>query len=180
MKERIKFNKIRNTGDKLKAKLKKDHPKKDKKKKNNKPKNKRRIWYWILSIITGGAILVFIILIAFAAYIVMNAPDFDEEKLYNKNSSILYKANGEELATLGMSVGENGDVEKRIKLEYDELPQVLIDAVIATEDSRFFQHNGVDLARFVKASIGQVLGQDGALCWVFLWFRYQSNSGFIK
>ena len=160
-KSKINFNKIRNTKDKLKAKLKKDNPKKDKKKKDKKSKNKRKIWYWILSIITGGAILVFLLLIFFAIYIVVKAPEFSEDKLYNKDSTILYKANGEELATLGMSVGD-GDVEKRIKLEYDQLPQVFIDAVVATEDSRFFQHNGVDLARFIKASIGQVLGQDGA------------------
>ena len=161
MKSKIKFNKIRNTGDKLKAKLKKDDSKKSKNKKEKKTKNKRKIWYWILSIITGGAILMFLVLFGFAIYIVVNAPEFSEDKLYNKDSTIIYKSNGEELTTLGMSVGD-GDVEKRIKLEYDELPQVLIDAVVATEDSRFFQHNGVDLARFIKASIGQVLGQDGA------------------
>lgn len=161
MKSKINFNKIRNTKDKLKAKLKKDNPKKEKNKKEKKPKNKRKIWYWILSIITGGAILVFLLLIAFAIYIVVKAPEFTEDKLYNKESTVLYMANGEELATLGMSVG-GGDVEKRIKLDYDELPQVLIDAIIATEDARFFQHNGVDLARFLKASIGQVLGQSDA------------------
>ena len=50
--------------------------------------------------------------------------------------------------------------EKREKISYDEMSQVLIDAIIATEDSRFFQHNGFDLPRFIKASIGQLLGKD--------------------
>ena len=27
-------------------------------------------------------------------------------------------------------------------LTYEDLPQVLIDAVVAAEDSRFFEHNG--------------------------------------
>lgn len=36
-------------------------------------------------------------------------------------------------------------------ITYDELPQVLVDAFIATEDSRFFVHNGVDVPRFTKA-----------------------------
>ena len=40
------------------------------------------------------------------------------------------------------------------------MPEVLIDAIIATEDSRFFQHNGFDLPRFLKAAFGQALGQD--------------------
>ena len=40
-------------------------------------------------------------------------------------------------------------------------PEVLVDAIIATEDARFYQHNGVDLPRFLKASITQVLGNGG-------------------
>jgi len=56
LKSKIKFNKVRNTGDKLKAKLKKDNKKdKDKIVKDKKPKNKRKIWYWILIVITGLA-----------------------------------------------------------------------------------------------------------------------------
>ena len=51
-------------------------------------------------------------------------------------------------------------LQKREKISYDEFPQVLVDALIATEDSRFFQHNGVDLARFLKASALQLLGKD--------------------
>ena len=40
---------------------------------------------------------------------------------------------------------------------YEELPQVLVDAIVATEDSRFFQHNGLDIARFAKATLGKKL-----------------------
>ena len=46
----------------------------------------------------------------------------------------------------------------RDKVTYDELPEVLVDAIVATEDSRFFQHNGFDAPRFLRASIGQVFG----------------------
>ena len=53
-------------------------------------------------------------------------------------------------------------LQKREKVTYEELPEVLIDAIIATEDSRFFQHNGFDAPRFVKATIGQVLGNPNA------------------
>ena len=65
----------------------------------------------------------------------------------------MYDINGDVITTLG--------AEKRESVSYDELPQVLIDAIIATEDSRFFQHNGVDLPRFLKASVLQVVGIDG-------------------
>ena len=50
----------------------------------------------------------------------------------------------------------------RDKITYDELPEVLVDAIVATEDSRFFQHNGFDAPRFFKASLGQVAGNSDA------------------
>lgn len=90
---------------------------------------------------------------AFGIYIITTAPKFSEEKLYNKDASILYLANGEEFAKVGD--------EMRQKISYDELSQSLIDAIIATEDSRFFQHSGVDLPRFLKASVSQLLGKGG-------------------
>lgn len=42
-------------------------------------------------------------------------------------------------------------------VSYDDLPQVLIDAVVAAEDSRFFEHNGFDLPRIVKAFMGNLV-----------------------
>ena len=89
--------------------------------------------------------------IIFAVYIVTHAPDFDPKNLYSTESSIVYDINGNQAAKLG--------VEKRKNVNYDDLPQVLIDAIIATEDSRFMQHNGFDLPRFLKASAGQVVNK---------------------
>ncbi len=48
------------------------------------------------------------------------------------------------------------------KVKYDELPQVLIDAIVSTEDSRFYQHNGFDAPRFFKATLKQLLGDNSA------------------
>ena len=67
--------------------------------------------------------------IIFAIIIVKEAPEFNPENLYTKESSILYDKDGEVYAKLG--------AEQRIKITYDQIPQVLIDAIIATEDSRF-------------------------------------------
>lgn len=89
--------------------------------------------------------------IIFAIYVVTHAPDFNPENLYSTESSILYDRNGNQAGKLG--------VEKRKNVNYDDLPQVLIDAIIATEDSRFMQHNGFDLPRFLKASAGQVVNK---------------------
>ena len=125
----------------------------------SKPKNKRKktsgkeIFKTIL--IFGFCFMIFFLIagVSFGVYIISTAPKFSEEKLYNKDATILYLANGEEFAKIGD--------EMRQKITYDELSQSLIDAIIATEDSRFFQHSGVDLPRFIKASISQLLGQGG-------------------
>ncbi len=108
----------------------------------------------ILIIIMLILVSIFILGFAFAIYIVISAPDFDANNLYTKEASIVYDSENNEIARLG--------TENRQRVTYDELPEVFVDALVATEDSRFFQHHGVDLARFIKASIGQVLGQSGA------------------
>lgn len=122
------------------------------KKKNGEKKNKKEI---VLTVILGGGIIVLTICLIFALYIIISSPDFDKEKLYTKDSSVLYYSDGKtELARLGKY--------DTVLVNYDDLPQVLVDAIIATEDSRFFQHSGLDVARFAKASIGQLLGNSKA------------------
>ncbi len=120
----------------------------------NKPKQKK-IVNTILIIILSLGILVMLAGIVFMIYIAISSnPKFDAEKLDSSEPTILYDANGEEFAKLGS--------EMRDKVTYDELPEVLVDAIIATEDSRFFQHNGFDAPRFLRASIGQVFGNSDA------------------
>ncbi len=120
----------------------------------NKPKQKKVV-NTILIIILSLGILVMLAGIVFMIYIAISSnPKFDAEKLDSSEPTILYDANGEEFAKLGS--------EMRDKVTYDELPEVLVDAIIATEDSRFFQHNGFDAPRFLRASIGQVFGNSDA------------------
>lgn len=90
----------------------------------------------------------------FFYYVVKEAPEFNIENLERSESTLLYDKDNVVRAELG--------VEKREEITYDEISQVFIDALIATEDSKFFQHNGFDAARFLKASIGQVAGNSNA------------------
>ncbi len=99
-------------------------------------------------------ILGFSLFIAFAAYIVITAPEISNERLYRSSSSEILDKDGNIIARLGL--------ENREKIKYEDIPQVLIDAIVSAEDSRFFQHNGIDLARFTKAVIGQLLGRSDA------------------
>jgi len=108
----------------------------------------------ILIIIMLLLILMFAGIVAFGVYIIVNAPEINTKELYASNSTTIYDSEGNEITKIGKNF--------RDKVTYDELPEVLVDAIVATEDSRFFQHNGVDLARFTKAAIGQVLGRSDA------------------
>ena len=121
-------------------------------KKTKKDSKKRKIGRKLLVICMGIAIFLIALFIILMTYIVIAAPKFNEKNLYHQESSILYDVDGKEFAKLG--------TERREIIDYDQLPEVLIDAIIATEDSRFYQHNGFDLPRFLKASVGQVLGRN--------------------
>ena len=50
----------------------------------------------------------------------------------------------------GLLMAEFG-VERRRPVRYEDLPELLIQAVVATEDSRFFEHQGVDLQGLARA-----------------------------
>ncbi|GAB4393154.1 MAG: penicillin-binding protein 1A [Gammaproteobacteria bacterium] len=43
--------------------------------------------------------------------------------------------------------------KRRIPLNYDQIPKQLIDAVLATEDQRFFDHSGIDIRGLARAAV---------------------------
>lgn len=154
--KKINFDKIKR---KKEEKQIDKEPKKIKKSKEKseivkvKKKRKRfRIWYWLLILIMLGMIFCFIALVGFCYYIVTSAPEFNLNQMFEKEATRVFDSQGNLFATLG--------TEQRQKVSYDEIPEVLIDAIIATEDSRFFEHNGFDLPRFAVASVGQLMGKD--------------------
>ena len=122
--------------------------------KETNPKTKKSLIRKILTILLGLAIIGIFAMMAFMIYIVISTGDFDPEALKNQDQTVVYDKDGKIFATLGD--------EKRESVSYDDLPQVLIDALIATEDSRFYEHNGVDMARFLKATALNLIGKDDA------------------
>jgi penicillin-binding protein 1A len=106
-----------------------------------------------LIIVTAGSTGVY-----FAWNIYQETADFDANMLLSGEPSKMYDANGDLIYTFGSD--ENG---KRINVTYEDLPQVLVDAVVSAEDSRYFEHDGFDLPRIVKAFVsnlaaGQITG----------------------
>ena len=73
------------------------------------------------------------------------------------------------LASTICRVDENGQevelqslygTENRVWISYDEIPENLINAAIAIEDKRFYQHHGVDWLRTGSAILSMMTGQD--------------------
>ena len=150
----IKKKPVKKTTNKKKKPINKKKVNKKKKSTKYKINKKKKVRNRILISLMILLISLFILTVGFGAYIVFSAPKFDENKFYNSESTLIYDKNGKEVAKLGAN--------KRELVNYEDLPQVFIDALISTEDSRFFQHNGFDIARFVKASLGQATGNSDA------------------
>ena len=55
----------------------------------------------------------------------------------------------------GVLIGEFGE-ERRNLLPIDQIPKVMTNAVLAIEDSRFFEHNGVDYIGMVRAALANL------------------------
>ena len=109
----------------------------------------------ILISITSAAIFACIFIIYLKNNIVtelgVRPEDFDISR-----SSVICYIDSEteqeiELVTLQSS-------EFRIIVEYEEIPQHLIDALVSIEDHRFFKHDGVDWFRTVSAFTNMFLG----------------------
>ena len=81
------------------------------------------------------------------AFIIMapRAPDAVDLWNVNRQSAIVVlDRNGEEIASRGARYGA--------QVSPDELPKYLVDAILATEDRRFFDHAGVDLRGTLRAA----------------------------
>ncbi len=79
-------------------------------------------------------------------------PTFEE--LENPESLFATEIISADGVTLGKFFEEN-----RTPVEFEELPQNLIDALVSTEDIRYFEHYGIDFRSFARALAA--LGADG-------------------
>ena len=77
------------------------------------------------------------------------------EQLENPKNSLATEIISEDGKILGKYFYEN-----RSNVKYEDLPQNLVNALIATEDVRFREHAGIDVRALLRAVKGQLLGQD--------------------
>lgn len=91
------------------------------------------------------------------AYMVKDAPKLTEAALKDPIPSTIYDVNNEPIREVGS--------ERRDYVEYKDIPPIVRDAFLATEDARFFKHNGVDIIRLggaVLSNITNGFGSEGA------------------
>ncbi|HEU5046930.1 MAG TPA: PBP1A family penicillin-binding protein [Rickettsiales bacterium] len=86
-----------------------------------------------------------VIMAIFLSFLYLNLPDISTLSQFKKKPSIIVKA--EDGAVLGAYGDVYGDY-----VPYDQLPQNLINAVMATEDRNFFHHFGIDPLGMLRAT----------------------------
>ncbi|SCB67357.1 penicillin-binding protein 1A [Bacillus mycoides] len=91
-----------------------------------------------------------------SAFFVMvkDAPKLDKSKLVNPLSTKFLDKNGNFFYEYG--------AEKRTHVTYDQIPKVIESAFLATEDARFYEHDGIDFRRTGMAIMENVTGGFGS------------------
>ncbi|MDO4332647.1 MAG: transglycosylase domain-containing protein [Eubacteriales bacterium] len=80
--------------------------------------------------------------------IIDSAPTINlEDATPSRFSSFIYDSQGNQIAKL---VAEDSN---RVPVTMDQIPQDLADAFVAVEDSRFYEHNGIDIKGILRAGV---------------------------
>jgi len=88
--------------------------------------------------IFGYGLLAVVLLFLFASWgLLGHMPSF--EQLENPESNLATEVISADGVTIGKFYEEN-----RTPLKYSDLPKHLVDALVATEDARFYEHSGID------------------------------------
>ena len=108
---------------------------------NKKPANELVKVFWVsLGIIFSGAVLVLL----FILFLSRDLPSLEQLENYDPDLvTRIYSADGEVLSELF--------VQKRVFVELNNIPKHMQDAVIASEDRRFYEHWGLSLRSVARA-----------------------------
>ncbi|MBP5338052.1 MAG: transglycosylase domain-containing protein [Prevotella sp.] len=84
-------------------------------------------------------------------------PIADLQNPINKYASQVFSSDGKLMGTW------NRDRENRVMVDYSELSPTLVQALVATEDARFYEHSGIDFYALARAIIKRgFMGQKNA------------------
>lgn len=116
---------------------------------NIKKKKKSNIFLKII----GFFIALGLIGVIFAGVVVMTIypklPSMDELRNYHPKLPLQIYSEDNVL------LGQFGD-ERRIFITFDQTPKMLVNAILAAEDSRFYEHGGIDYRGIIRAALGDI------------------------
>ncbi len=111
----------------------------------------RKISRWLLALAASGVAGTVMVAMAAYLYLAPLLPPAEDYRYVQLETPLrIYTADGRLIDEIG---------NRRNPVTYEDLPQILIDAVIATEDARFYSHPGVDVRSLVRAFYGFIAGQ---------------------
>ena len=119
-----------------------------KEKKAKRKINKTSVAAIIVSVITLLGLTCVCAGIGVIIYLLRDKPDLNLNDFNSVESTIVYDNEDNQIYELGTVLRQN--------VEYDDLPNSLVDAFVAVEDSRFFEHAGFDIPRFAKAFLSNI------------------------
>src|SRR5690554_290734 len=123
--------------------------------KNKKSSGTTSTWIWIKRfwLFFGGALFFILFIFLLASWGAFGKlPTFEE--LENPETNLATEIITSDGQTLGKFYREN-----RTPVNYEDLPQHLIEALVATEDERFYSHSGIDARGTLRAAV--FLGKRG-------------------
>jgi len=110
---------------------------------------------WLLGIAVAGA---FALVLAVGIALSLAFPQLpDVTDLANYRPKLPLRV----LTADGELMGEFGE-ERRMLTPLKDIPPVMVNAVLATEDARFYEHGGVDYKGMVRAALTDVFGRSKA------------------
>ena len=115
-------------------------------------KSEKRPWYrrgWLMLLVSflmlgtlGGLVGYAYLYYKFANQV----EGFDLSKLEKMESaSVIYDRNGVEIGKIF--------IQNRLPIHYSDIPKTMVNAIVAEEDNRFFEHHGVDYFGVLRAAI---------------------------
>ncbi|MEL6353610.1 MAG: PBP1A family penicillin-binding protein [Cyanobacteria bacterium J06627_28] len=109
----------------------------------------KRVTFWLLLLLGAGVAGPSVRLYQLYSDLQETVPDVAKALTYERNGTITLKAqDGKILQKVGPTAQE--------KLDFDEIPDVLVQAFIAAEDRRFYEHNGIDYRSIARATVANV------------------------
>lgn len=102
-------------------------------------------WVWIG--VWSPFVILFLLLFLISVGVFGELPSVEE--LQNPKSNLATVVYSSDMKTLGKFYSEN-----RVNVRFEELDKDLVDALVATEDARFYEHSGVDVKALFRAASG--------------------------